>query len=370
MSAKSFIKESLGCLPKFLVWNLIVVGLAMALTALWGGPRIYIELENAQKAALFLIILFAGLIAWSALASIKSRFKRQLAITEPYRYVRHPALAGILYLLNPALGILWRSWLVVLAVIPLYFIAKKCVRSTDARRAEKFGAAAENYILNTRRFFPNLYQINKLLFYLTAGAAVFAGTFIILNLPALSLRWVVYEKHNAIIYDTPVKTKSSFPDSNIAGTQNNITTNPADYNADSNAVIISKINVRAPLVKINGTSQNEINAGLDQGIILYPGSAQPGQNNEVVISGHSSVFPWVKTQYGQVFTLLDKLTAGDTVSIIYGHRQYDYLITDKEILNPSAVKVSSTNQATLKMITCWPIGTSAKRLVVYGELIK
>jgi len=103
---------------------------------------------------------------------------------------------------------------------------------------------------------------------------------------------------------------------------------------------------------------------------LYLGSVSPGQAEEVVISGRSSVFPWAKTQYGRVFTLLDKLQVGDTVLLVYDNRQYDYQITRQKVLNPDQVKIFETSQPLLKITTWWPRGTLAKRLVVHGELIR
>ena len=146
---------------------------------------------------------------------------------------------------------------------------------------------------------------------------------------------------------------------------------PANYNPGEDAVVIGRLGINAPLVSaVGGTSQKQLNDALNQGVILYPGSARPDQPGEVVLSGHSSIFPWVKTQYGQVFTLLDKLQPGDVISLVYSHRQYDYRVTGQEVLYPNQVKIANTERQVIKLTTCWPVGTAAKRLVVYGELVK
>ena len=144
----------------------------------------------------------------------------------------------------------------------------------------------------------------------------------------------------------------------------------SNYNASPNSIYIAKTDTRAPIVSASGIKQSELNAALDQGVVLYPGSALPGQSGEVALTGHSSVFPWNKTSYGQVFALLDKVENGDVISLVYNNYQYDYQVTGKAVLLPNQVKTSPTMEQKLLISTCWPIGTSLKRLVVYAELIK
>jgi len=163
------------------------------------------------------------------------------------------------------------------------------------------------------------------------------------------------------------KNNQTNPDESSAGTP---TTYKASYTELTNSITITKINIKAPLVFPAGTSQKELNEALNRGVIIYPGSALPGQNGEVFLSGHSSIFPWVKTQYGQVFTLLDKLEPGDIVSLAYDHYQYDYRVTGKKILLPKEIVISNTKEPILTLMTCWPIGTALKRLVIKAELIK
>ncbi|MBU2219881.1 sortase [Patescibacteria group bacterium] len=381
----------LGCLPKAVFLNLLIGAAALLLGILLGGPKIYISLTSAIITFCFLLILYIAITWWSIWALAKAGKNGTFVATGPYALTRNPMYAAIIFILNPALGILFRSWLLILAVLPIYFFWRICVRNEETNAlATKFGQAYSDYMKTTPRFFPNLRKINRILFYGAAGILIFLISFISLNSSALYLRWVVWETNGEITYDKPVPNKALFPSLSMSETadlsnQSALTfedvypanpslpiaeTRAASYNDSPDSIIISRLDIHTPLVMASGTTQGQLNEALNQGAILYPGSALPGQAGEVVISGHSSVFPWVKTQYGQVFTLLDKLQVGDTVSLVYNHRQYDYQITGQEVLNPNQVKIFETDQPLLKMITCWPIGTSAKRLVVYGELIK
>ncbi|MDD2753820.1 MAG: sortase [Candidatus Portnoybacteria bacterium] len=367
------LKNLLGCLPRAAFRNLLIGAAALILGILLGGPKIYISLASAIIVFCLMLIPYIAITWWSVWALAKDKAKGTLVTDGPYAYSRNPMYAAIIFLLNPSLGILFRSWILLLACAPIYFSWRSYVRGEErGALAAKFGAAHNEYMKNTARFFPNLRKISPVLFYSATGFLIFLISFIFLNFSALYLRWVVFETKGEIVYDTPSPQASapsqSFPES--PGQIFPPSANQADYNAADNSIFIEKLGIRAPLIQVSGTTQKELNDGLNQGVILYPGSALPEQSGEVVLSGHSSVFPWVKTRYGQVFTLLDNLKAGDIVSLVYNHRQYDYKITDQEILTPDKVKISDTNRQTLKLVTCWPIGAALKRLVVYGELIK
>lgn len=373
MSA-SATKNLLGCLPKAAGRNLLVGAVVLVLSVLLGGPKIYISLTAAVIVFCLMLIPYIAITWWSIWALAKDKAKGILVTDGPYAFSRNPMYSAIIFILNPALAILFRSWLLLLACVPIYFFWRKYVKEEEkGALAAKFGASHAEYMKNVTRFFPNLRKINPFLFYSATGLAIFLISFVSLNLNAVYLRWVIFETKGEIVYDSP---QTSSPEQNFPQYPNQIfpssepRNNRADYSAANDSVSIEKIGIRAPLVSASGTTQKELNNSLNQGVILYPGSAWPGQDGEVVLSGHSSVFPWVKTEYGQVFTLLDKLEPGDIVSLVYDHRQYDYQITSREVLTPDKVRISDTNQPVIKLVTCWPIGTALKRLVVYGELIK
>ncbi len=372
------IKNLLGCLPRAAGMNLLIGAAALILGILLGGPKIYISLTSAIIIFCVLLVFYLAITCWSVWALACAGQKEKLVTSGPYAFTRNPMYAAIIFILNPALAILFRSWLLILAIIPIYLSWRTCVRGEESGPlAAKFGQAHSDYMKSVPRFWPSFRKANPIFFYGIAGLLIFLVSFIYLNSSALYLRWVAWEIDGEIAYDKPVLQKALFPlsvspsfyPSSFSNLPDN-NTYAANYNASSNAIIITRLGIRAPLVSAVGTTQKELNDALNQGVILYPGSALPGQNGEVVVSGHSSIFPWVKTQYGQVFTLLDKLQVGDTVSLVYEHRQYDYQITGQKVFNPNQVKISETSEPLLKMTTCWPIGTSAKRLVVYGELIR
>src|SRR5512134_827680 len=76
---------------------------------------------------------------------------------------------------------------------------------------------------------------------------------------------------------------------------------------------IPALEVDAPVVQGDGWEQ--LKKGVGQNI----GSANPGQNGNVVLSAHNDV-------YGELFRYLDKLVPGDQVILYTQQRQYVYIV--------------------------------------------
>jgi len=68
---------------------------------------------------------------------------------------------------------------------------------------------------------------------------------------------------------------------------------------------------------------------------------------------------------------LEKLEIGDTFYINYESTRYTYTVTKKEIINPNEVSrlVLPADKPMASLVTCTPVGTALRRLVVYAEQI-
>lgn len=73
---------------------------------------------------------------------------------------------------------------------------------------------------------------------------------------------------------------------------------------------------------------------LENGIIKYPGSANPGESGNSFIFGHSSNFPWAKGAYNDVFALLNELAVGDEIIVYYKQKKFIYGVKEKIIVKP------------------------------------
>lgn len=119
---------------------------------------------------------------------------------------------------------------------------------------------------------------------------------------------------------------------------------------------IPRLNVDAPVVQGDGWEQ------LKKGVGQHIGSANPGQNGNVVLSAHNDV-------YGELFRYLDQLQPGDNVIVYTQQRQYVYLVDRTVIVEPTAVEVmASTGNPTVTLISCYPYLIDKQRIVVFARL--
>jgi LPXTG-site transpeptidase (sortase) family protein len=138
-------------------------------------------------------------------------------------------------------------------------------------------------------------------------------------------------------------------------------------------VIIPKINVQIP-VDYNETSTSEsvIESDLEDGVVHYPTTVEPGQNGNTAFFGHSSNNIFNQGKYKFAFVLLHTLVNGDTFYLTYNDKVYVYKVVNKYIVSPSDIGVLgpvSGYPSTATLITCDPPGTSINRLIVVGEQI-
>jgi len=154
-----------------------------------------------------------------------------------------------------------------------------------------------------------------------------------------------------------------------------------DINLDiapyDNRIIIPKIGKNIPLVDVGINSsfdfdhiENIFMRELEKGIVRYPGTAKPGEKGNSFIFGHSSNYPWMKGEYNSVFALLDELSFGDEIIVYFNQKKFTYIIKEKKVVKPGNVKVLDRNpeKKELSLMTCWPIGTTINRLIVFAEL--
>jgi sortase A len=137
-------------------------------------------------------------------------------------------------------------------------------------------------------------------------------------------------------------------------------------------VIIPKINVEIPVVYDSAaTNDTVIQKDLEQGVVHYAGTANPGQDGNLVIVGHSSNNIFNPGKYKFAFVLLHQLQPGDTFYLLKDGKRYTYQVYKRQVVAPNDVSVLGTmdKPATASLITCDPPGTSNNRLVVTGEQI-
>ena len=139
-------------------------------------------------------------------------------------------------------------------------------------------------------------------------------------------------------------------------------------------IIIPKINVDAPVIYGAASDTKSQSKAMEKGVAHFsiPGaSAVPGEIGNAVFAAHSSNDAFAGGDYKFVFAQNEKLVKGDIIYMNYNGKRYTYKITSTEVVMPTEVsKVQiNTDKPMLTLVSCVPLGTAEKRLLIFAEQI-
>ncbi len=137
-------------------------------------------------------------------------------------------------------------------------------------------------------------------------------------------------------------------------------------------IVIPKIQANAKVVaNVDPLNEKVYQQALTQGVAHARGTVLPGQTGNTFIFAHSAGNWYVANQYNAVFYLLYKLVKGDAIDIFYQNKQYTYKVREVKYIDAKEVNYLSPKTdgwKTLTLMTCWPPGTTMKRLIVIADI--
>lgn len=135
---------------------------------------------------------------------------------------------------------------------------------------------------------------------------------------------------------------------------------------EDNTIVIPKIGVNAPVLWDVGGGK--VMESLQSGVVHLAGTVRPGETGNSFLTGHSSNYWWRGGDYNSVFALLPELKEEDDIFIIFHGKIKKYKV--KKMVEVRKSEVSSYVTAPserLTLMTCTPIGTNLRRLLVIAE---
>lgn len=140
-----------------------------------------------------------------------------------------------------------------------------------------------------------------------------------------------------------------------------------ESNLKGNYITVPKIHAQAPLYfNVDPYNETLYKKVLKKGVAQAKGTALPGEKGSMFVFAHSSGNPFETTRYNTIFFKLGDLRKGDEVLIKSNGKVYKYKVFDKKIVSPNSVEYLKQTKNQLIIQTCWPIGTSLKRLLVFA----
>jgi LPXTG-site transpeptidase (sortase) family protein len=194
-----------------------------------------------------------------------------------------------------------------------------------------------------------------------------------LNPPTAAADSIASEINNAI---------NNFPDSKDAS--NNIISDKKNSTADQNKkaeefrakfkndwLYYPKLAIEAP-IEWDVQTQN-VKKLLSDELVHISGTGKPETGGEALIAGHSSYYWWSDGKYKDIFAPLTRAIRGDYVIIKRKNIAYVYSIDSLKQYSASTnidVKYGAGDNKKILLMTCVPIGTNLKRLIVEANLVR
>lgn len=145
-------------------------------------------------------------------------------------------------------------------------------------------------------------------------------------------------------------------------------TEPLPPNTDF-AIVIPKLAATAPIIAgVDPYDSRAYQVALSQGIAQAKGTRRPGEGGNIFLFAHSSADLLTAERYNSVFYLLHHLDSGDVVYVWYQSVRYTYEVVSKQIAPATAVQyMRNTEDEQLTLMTCYPPGTTFKRLIIIAK---
>lgn len=153
------------------------------------------------------------------------------------------------------------------------------------------------------------------------------------------------------------------------GAGESLTTETPEHTVQEYILDIPTLGIEKASVKVGGMN-------LDDSLIQYPGTADPGEFGAPVIFGHSVLRqfynPSLKNprRYMSIFSKIMTMQTGEKIYVEYDGIRYTYSVVKKTEVKPEDLYILEQDYGSrlLKLITCVPEGTYLRRGVVLAEL--
>lgn len=135
-------------------------------------------------------------------------------------------------------------------------------------------------------------------------------------------------------------------------------------------VVISKVGVDISVSTPHSTSLSALDTALLSGAVHYPGTANLGEQGSVLLFGHQSYLPIIHNQAFKAFNNVQKLVAGDTISVYSGSTEYRYSVRSVDLVTVDFGSIDlETTGSTLTLVTCNSLGEKEERYIVRADFI-
>ncbi len=223
--------------------------------------------------------------------------------------------------------------------------------------------------------------------FLAVSVIIFLLIYVAMNWQALWLNvqhywdvWHGFQSPLEELVEQKAPTPEKLPSAPLLPSDNLIPPLNVEVYPPDMRLIIPRINQNVPVVGVKNENliarkwndlEADIQNALRDGVIHYPGTALPGDSGNVVLTGHSSYYAWDPGRFKDVFGLLHSVKMSDRIVLYFNQKKFVYGVFNIKVVLPKDVDVlGPTTGEQLTLITCTPLGTNLKRLIVEARLVE
>ena len=134
------------------------------------------------------------------------------------------------------------------------------------------------------------------------------------------------------------------------------------------SILIPKLGASAKIFpNVDPEKADEFLPVLTEGVAHAKGTVFPGMKGNTYLFAHSTDNFWNVGRYNAIFYLLKDLKKGDDITLFFEGRRYDYAVVEQRVGEANEVQFltdAHTTEEKLILQTCWPPGTTWKRIYV------
>ena len=171
----------------------------------------------------------------------------------------------------------------------------------------------------------------------------------------------------ALIFAPVIKEETVYQVRKIIKTPVDLTPPNTDF-----SIVIPKLSAVAPIVPgVDATDPKKYLSALRRGVAHAAGTSLPGEEGNTYLFAHSTDAFYNVSAFNAVFYLIGKLDSGDEIEIFYKGEKIKYEVYDKKVVDADSSQYFGKigEGKTLTLQTCYPPGTTLKRLVVLAREI-
>jgi len=137
-------------------------------------------------------------------------------------------------------------------------------------------------------------------------------------------------------------------------------------------IYIPKIKASSPIFpNISMSDEKAYLKILEKGVAHAEGSGLPGEKKTVYLFAHSTNSPFNAVRYNAVFFLLNQIKPDDDIILFFNGNRFKYKVYEKRIVASDRTEYLDWSNPSEDLIlqTCWPPGTTWKRLLVFARKV-